>query len=187
MKAFKRAGDALVTKLDAVEVALLSSLVEQLAELLGDGPEIDSDDPFVRWTEQRAADQLDRDDPVIRRLFPDAHPDDVVAAEEFRRFTADEQRRAKLSAAHLVLTDLAATEQGRRKLAVVPDRVEAWLKTVNAVRLSLAVRLGIDDEDAQAELEALPDRDPRAYVLDVYNWLGFLMESLIDTLHKPSS
>lgn len=184
MKAFRPDGERFVAKIEEGEVALLTSLVQQLCELLGDGPDAGPDDSFARWAGELAStDVLDRDDPVVRRLFPDAYPDDRVAAEEFHRFTSDAQRRGRLASAHTVLADLAATGEGRRRLVVAPDHVDAWLKTVNAVRLSLAVRLGIESDGDHDELAGLPARDPRAFVLDIYDWLGFVLESLLDVVN----
>lgn len=184
MKPFSPDGDRFVARLEEVEVALLASLVEQLCGLLGDGEDVASEDPFTRWAgELSAPEALDRDDPVVRRLFPDAYGDDRGASEEFHRYTAADQRRARLQAAHVVLADLAATGEGRRKLRVASTDVDAWLKTVNAVRLSLAVRLGIEAESDHDELEALPARDPRTYVLAVYDWLGYVLESLLGSVH----
>lgn len=187
MKAFRADGVRFTAKLEEVEVALLTSLVEQLCDLLGDGPDADSDDPLARWaSDAAAARRLDRGDPVIQRLFPDAYADDRVAAEEFHRYTADEQRRGRLAAAHLVLADLAATHAGRRPVTVASGHVDAWLKTVNSVRLSLAVRLGIEAEDDHEELERLHADDPRAYVLELYDWLGFVLESLLEAVHDTA-
>lgn len=185
MKAFRRDGERYVSAVEEVEVALLTSLVEQLCELLGDGPESSPNDPFTRWAgEMSSSAPLDRDDPVVRRLFPDAYAGDRGAAEEFHRFTADEQRRGRLAAAHEVLADLAAT-RGRR-LVVPAERFEAWLKTINAVRLSLAVRLGIESEGDHEELEELGDQDARTYVLDIYDWLAFLLESLLEAVNDKA-
>lgn len=184
MRAFARDGDAYVAEFEAVEVSLVTSLVEQLCELLGDGGDAVGDDPFARWAGEMAAPaSLDRDDPVIGRLFPDAYADDDVAAAEFHRFTADAQRRGRLAAAHLVLAGLAATNEGRRPVRVRADDADAWLRTVNAVRLSLAVRLGIEAEADHDALSQLPARDPRAYVLELYDWLGFVLESLLSAVH----
>ena len=184
MRPFERDGARLVAEFEALEVELLASLVQQVCELLGDGPDATADDPLSRlageWDSARA---LDRGDPVVRRLFPDAYDDDRAASAEFHRFTAGEQRRARLDAAHLVLADLAPRSRDRVEVGVPADHVEAWLTTVNAVRLSLAVRLGIESDSDHDELGALPDRDPRAYVLDLYDWLGLVLESLLEAMY----
>jgi hypothetical protein len=50
------------------------------------------------------------------------------------------------------------------------------------VRLAVATRLGITDADSAEELAELPDEDPRAFMVSVYDWLGFAQETLLATL-----
>lgn len=183
MRPFSPDAGAYETRLEEHEVVLLTSLVQQLADLLGEGRGASRpDDPFERWAREfDASVELDHDDPLIRRLFPDAY-DDAAAAADFRRYTEDAQRRTRLDHARVVLDDLARCADGSRPLRVASGHVEAWLTTVNALRLSLAVRLGIDDEQTHTELLALPARDPRAYVVGLYEWLGLVLESLLEAL-----
>lgn len=51
--------------------------------------------------------------------------------------------------------------------------VSAWLRTLTSVRLVMATRLGIVDDDDER-----PD-DPR---FGVYDWLGFRLEGLLQAL-----
>ncbi|MFT3875466.1 MAG: DUF2017 domain-containing protein [Propioniciclava sp.] len=180
MKPFVRDGAAFVARLDDFEVALVSSLVSQVAELIGDAgaPEA-SEDPFARWAREFSPAPLDRSDPVVARLFPDAY-DDELAAAEHRRYSQDALRRARIDDSHLVLSDLDATGDGRFPLVVADDHVSAWMKTINGVRLSLSVRLGIESEDDHEELLALSARDPRTQLVSLYDWLGYVLESLIE-------
>ena len=184
MKAFERRGETLVAELDPYEVALTASLVEQLAELLGAGHDAaPASDPFEAWAgEFTAGVTLDPDDPLISRLFPDAYDDDPVAAAEYRRFTQDALRRGRIEAAEIVLADLAATREGERDLVIALERVDPWVRTVNALRLSLAVRLGITDDQAHQALGRLRVKDPRRTLVSLYDWLGFVLESLLDAL-----
>ena len=83
MREFQRIEDQLVTDLEEVEVALLTSLVSQVDELLGGAGERaaapGASDPFAAWESEFAAGvALDRTDPVIGRLFPDASADDAI-------------------------------------------------------------------------------------------------------------
>jgi hypothetical protein len=57
----------------------------------------------------------------------------------------------------------------------------SWLKSFTDVRLALATRLGIEDEDDDYWL-ALPDDDPRTHVHDIYDWVGYLQETLVQSL-----
>ena len=57
--------------------------------------------------------------------------------------------------------------------------LDAWLKTLTAVRLSLAVRLNIETASDAEDLDQLPDEDPRSYIYRVYEWIAYLTENLI--------
>ncbi|MDO5534573.1 MAG: DUF2017 domain-containing protein [Propionibacteriaceae bacterium] len=183
---FAREGDVLVTELDDFEVSLIASLVSQVVELVGgSAPSAPaaSEDPFALWaSEMGPAATLDRSDPVVARLFPDAYADEVAAAEH-RRYSEEALRRARVADADVVLAGLAATREGAEPLVIHERDADAWLKTLNGVRLSLAVRLGIESESDHAELERLSARDPRTQLVSLYDWLGLVLESLLEALH----
>ncbi|MDN5726905.1 MAG: DUF2017 domain-containing protein [Propionibacteriales bacterium] len=190
MKRFTRRRGVLTTGLDEFEADLLASLSTQLIELLDDGRSeseaaVDSDDPFDLWAQDLEADPDApevSDDPAIQRLFPNAYPHDAEASSDFRRFTGREMRDTKIELAMLVREDVLQTDQGKVPLVVADDHVDAWLKTLTALRLSLAARLGIDDDESADEMAALPEDDPRAFMSTLYDWLGFAQESLIGAL-----
>ena len=58
--------------------------------------------------------------------------------------------------------------------------LEAWLRTITAIRLAQAVRLGIETADDVQALEELDEDEPRAVLYGMYEWLGHFLESLID-------
>lgn len=187
MREFQRIDDQLVTDLEEVEVALLTSLVSQVDELLGGAGERaaapGASDPFAVWESEFAAGvALDRTDPVIGRLFPDAYADDESAAAEYRRYAAEAQRRARVEDNRVVLAALAATDGGATPLVIATDEVGAWIKTLNGVRLSLAVRLGIESEADHRRLERLSLGDPRTQVVAIYDWLAMVLESILESL-----
>ena len=181
---FVREGAALVAELDDFEVALVASLVSQVVELVGGTPQpAAAADPFAQWArEMGGAPGLDRSDPVVARLFPDASSDERAAAEH-RRFSEGALQQARIADSQRVLAALAATREGEEPLVVPDAEVEAWLKTLNGVRLSLAVRLGIESESDHDDLERLPARDPRTQLVALYDWLGLMLESLIEAVH----
>lgn len=188
---FERVGDDLVAELDDLEVTLVTSLVAQICDLLGGAAEQGGapasgggDDPFARWADEMTAEPLDRSDPLVRRLFPDASADDLTAAEH-RRFSEDALRRGRIEDSGVVLADLEATGNGQRPLVVTDEHLGAWLKTLNGVRLGLAVRLGIEDSDDHDALERLSARDPRAQLVSLYDWLGAVLESLLEASARP--
>ncbi|MGI3780012.1 MAG: DUF2017 domain-containing protein [Janthinobacterium lividum] len=191
MKKFVRRRGVLTTGLSAYEVELLGSLVRQVVELVSDGEPDDfaAPDPGVDAFEALAAGlQTDPDapevpdDPVLRRLFPNAYPHDADASSDFRRFTERGLRTTKVTDAHVVLEDLAATEAGSVDLRVRPDHVEAWLRTLTSVRIAVATRLGITDAESADELAQLDESDPRSYMISVYDWLGFAQETMVGAL-----
>jgi hypothetical protein len=191
VKKFRRKGKVVVTHLSGYEVELLSSLVVQLVEMVSDGvpgqykttPE--SDDPFETWArdlEVHPDEPEVPEDPVLQRLFPNAYPHDPDAASDFRRFTEHDLRAKKVADAQLVLQRLAQTQQGAHELRIPVEEADQWLRTLTSVRLAVATRLGITDAEAADELAELPDEDPRAYMLSIYDWLGFAQETLVSAL-----
>lgn len=182
MRGFSRRGPLIRVRLTEYEAALLESLIDDFAGLLGsDEPRaVKHPDPFERWqAELTASTTLDPDDPVIARLFPDAYPGDAEASQEFRRFTAARQRDDRLEQAELALAALRETDGGRRPLQVRVIELDQWLKVLTGLRLSLAVRLGIEKAQDADELDALPDDDPRSFPYRLYEWLAYLSEGLL--------
>ncbi len=118
------------------------------------------------------------DDPVLARLLPDAYPDDPEAAGEFRRYTESGLRSGKVAAARTVL-DTLPESGGRVQLSA--DEAQAWLRSLNDIRLALGVRLDVT-EDREAMLERASHGGPQAAGLWVYDWLTLLQETLVEAL-----
>jgi hypothetical protein len=191
VKKFARRRGVISSRLSSYEVDLLTSLVGQLVELVSDGePEAyaapaHGDDAFERLVRDLQADPDEpevSEDPVVRRLFPNAYPHDAAASSDFRRFTERDLRSKKVADAQVVLAALARTEQGTHDLRIDPAEGDAWLRTLTGVRLAVATRLGITDAESAEELAELPEEDPRSYMVSVDDWLGFAQETLIGAL-----
>ncbi|HEY4225058.1 MAG TPA: DUF2017 family protein [Pseudolysinimonas sp.] len=121
-------------------------------------------------------DQLDdgdvAGDPALARLFPNAYPDDPEAAAEFRTYTREGLVERKSANSGLIAAALTeSSDEGR--LTVARDDAERWLPALTDLRLVLAERLGIRQDD-----DPLPDTE----LADVYQWLGELQWSLIEAL-----
>ncbi len=172
------------------EADLLRSLASQLVELLRNetAAPYDGDDPLEQLLDFSGP-TTEPDDPVLARLFPTAYPDDEEAAGEFRRFTEGTLRNHKARAAARVIETLEDAglppELGEDGLVidVELDQPEAvtWLTSFTDIRLALATRLGVEEDDEEYWL-ALPDEDPRAHVYDIYQWVGYLQETLVEAL-----
>jgi hypothetical protein len=191
MKKFHRRRGVIITQLSPYEVELLASLIMQLIELISDGEpegfanESSAADPFeeiVKGLEGEPDEPGPLEDPVLKRLFPDAYPHDPGAAADFRRFTERSLKAQKVTEARVVLNRLATTELGSHDLKIPASEVESWLRTLTSVRLAVATRLGIRDAADADELAMLPDDDPRSFMVSVYDWLGFAQETLINVL-----
>ena len=191
MRKFARKRGMITTQLNSYEVELLTSLVKQLVELVSDGepagfpaepPPADSFEALVAELEVNRDQPEVPEDPVLKRLFPDAYPEDPTASSDFRRFTERDLKSKKVADAQVVLDRLAATELGAHDLRIPRDEIEAWLRTLTSVRLAVATRLGISDAETAEELNALPEDDPRSFLISVYDWLGFAQETMVNAL-----
>jgi Domain of unknown function (DUF2017) len=118
------------------------------------------------------------DDPVLARLFPDGYADDPEASAEFRRYTQETLRSAKLASAQFVLESLP---QGGGDVRLSEPECQQWLRALNDVRLALGVRLGITDDEADPGQDLALD-DPRAAYVWAYHWLTELQDSLVEAL-----
>jgi hypothetical protein len=58
---------------------------------------------------------------------------------------------------------------------------ETWMRSFTDIRLALATRLGVEEGDEE-RWHALPDDDPRAQAHDIYEWIGWLQETLVEAL-----
>jgi hypothetical protein len=179
--AFRRTtGGGVTATFQPGEVDLLRSLVTQLLELLSleDESATDPADPLANLTIEGPRERPR--DPVLARLFPDAYADDPEAAGDFRRFTERGLRSGKTADATTVLDTLAATDptKDRVRLRLDRDAAHAWMRTLTDLRLALGTRLGVEEND-EARWLALPADDPLRYVHDVYDWLGWLQETLV--------
>jgi Domain of unknown function (DUF2017) len=121
-------------------------------------------------------------DPALRRLLPDAYPDDAEATEEFRRYTDATLRDG-------MYTDLVAVRQslvviGENGQASLDDELaQSWLRVLNRVRLVLAVRLGIEKASDQDDLALIDADDPRTGPFLLYEWIGYLLSDLLNALN----
>jgi hypothetical protein len=185
-----------------VEAMLLHSLAAQLVELLADDQPgaVRSTDPLASLLDFQGPVDPPAD-PVLARLLPDAYRDDEEAAADFRRYTEQGLREGKVGNARVVIDTLAAgglaeaEDAASDDVAPGDDTVEtmlaaeaaaAWLRCLTDLRLALATRLGIDEDDDE-RWERLPADDPRLAMYDVYGWLGFLQETLVQALSARAS
>jgi hypothetical protein len=139
-------------ELDENERAVLGSFITQYRDLLSG----------------------DRDDPRLRRLFPAAYTDDSEANSEYRRFMDDELVAARIAMLEKMEKLL---EDGAR---FADDSLGSLMITVNSLRLVLGTALGIDHDDWEPDFDEDDEDDPEVAQWHVYNWLGWLLEWVVE-------
>ena len=178
----------LIATFTGFEADLLRSLAAQLVELLRNEAAVPRDDrdPFEAMMDFSGP-TAEPEDPVLARLFPTAYPDDEEAAGDFRRFTESALRDGKAGAAASIidtLEDAGLPPEPEDGLFIDVELSDAaamtWMRSFTDMRLAIATRLGVEEGDEDYWL-SLPDDDPRAQVHDIYDWLGFLQETLVQS------
>ena len=174
------------------EADLLRSLTAQLVELRRNERAVVADVGAPREAMlDFSGPTTEPEDPVLRRLFPTAYPDDEEAAAEFRRFTEGTLRDGKAAAASSIIDSLEDAglppileEDGLMiDVELPPGEAETWLRSLADVRLALATRLGVEEDDEDYWI-SLADDDPRAQAHDIYDWVGYLQETLVAALSE---
>jgi hypothetical protein len=185
----RRSGHIIAT-FSGFEADLIRSLASQLVELLRNevaAPNTAAD-PLEAMLDFSGP-TTEPDDPVLARLFPTAYPDDEEAASEFRRFTEGGLRDGKAAGAAAIIDDLEEAglppELTRDGMMIDVEldraRAEVWLRSFTDLRLALATRLEVEEGDDE-RWAALPDDDPRSQAHDIYQWVGYLQETLVEAL-----
>jgi len=194
MSAFHRhrRSKLIIANFSGFEADLLRSLAGQLVELLRNEAAVPRDDmdPFEALMDFSGPTQ-EPEDPVLARLFPTAYPKDEEAASEFRRFTEGGLRDGKAAAAIAIIDGLEEaglpqelTEDGLMiDVELDEPTAETWMRSFTDLRLALATRLGVEEGD-EAYWDALPDDDPRSQAHDIYEWVGYLQETLVGALSR---
>lgn len=188
---FSRTRQGVKADVSDVEASVLASAVAQLLELLGEQAAAEQD-PLAAMVGLSGGAVEPPDDPALARLLPDAYRPDASddprfdveeAAAEFRRYTEAELRSGKRACAVTVLETLAALG-GAGRLRLDRNQADAWLGTLNDLRLVLGSRLDVTED---TDLQAPPGDPDIAHALQVYGWLGWLQETLLDALDpRPS-
>ncbi|MBM7515962.1 DUF2017 domain-containing protein [Nocardioides nitrophenolicus] len=176
-----------IATFSAFEADLLRSLAAQLIELL-------HNESAVAATERDPLEALldfsgpttEPEDPVLRRLFPNAYQGDEEAAGEFRRYTEGTLRDGKARAAASVIDVLEEAglpaeptdEEITIDVELDPETALVWMRSFTDLRLALGTRLEVEEGD-EDYWYSLPDDDPRAQAHHIYEWLGFLQETLV--------
>lgn len=130
-------------------------------------------------------------DPAMARLAPNPYPGDPAASQEFRGASEQTLLDRRIVDARVVARALAPSlpdpEESDHEMwdddaalaaitvTVGVEEIDAWLRTLTAIRLVLATRLDIADEN---------DQDPEDPRFGVYDWLGYRLELFIEAVEE---
>lgn len=175
---------------EPAEAEMLSNLAGQMVELLRDrnGAGESDDDPLFAQVGMGGPIQPP-DDPVLRRLLPDAYREAPEDAADFRRYTEQNLTSNKVHNAEIVIESLIAggysadADRGAEKIEVELDAgaTQSWLRALTDIRIALAIRLGIEEEEDVFIVASSGDEAIQA-MGQIYDWLGYVQETLIAAL-----
>ncbi|HVL60927.1 MAG TPA: DUF2017 family protein [Microbacterium sp.] len=151
-------GDGIRIVLETEEAMLLSELADQVDSVLLLG---------------------EADDPALGRLLPNAYPEDLEASDEFTRYTRESLVDGKRQAAQSVRDATAVEHPDDGVVQIELDQAQAWgwLTFLTDLRLILAERVGLDDDEDDADVETRDD-----YLRAAYEWAGFVQGSMLEVL-----
>ncbi len=155
-------GGSVRIRMAVIEASQLARLVDDLRELVGA--------------------ERDVEDPAVARLTPDAYPDDADASQTFQETTRSDLLDRRSADAAVVAAGLAGLRAdltaisdeeafAEHEVTIGSGQVDSWLRTLTALRLVIAERIGIVDEDENRA-------DDARY--GVYDWLAYRLETLVE-------
>jgi hypothetical protein len=150
---FSRApGDGVAVRLDDDEADLLRRLTAEMRSFLA---------------------RESADDPVSKRLFPDAYEDERESA-AYKELVGSELVRTKIGALDTMSAALGA--RGAVQVTLPPDERDAWLTAITDMRLAIGTRLEVDEGTMARDLD--PD-DPASASMAILHWLGWVVERML--------
>jgi len=170
----KTADGILVVTFSPVESDIIADLAAQIAGMLAPLAASSDSDPLFELVGIGGSAAIDPD-PAIARLLPDAYGDDSEASSDFRTLTERSLATRKVANARTVIASL---ERDGGRLELSATEAQSWLRTLSDIRLTIAARLGIQSDGD----EGATDSDAAVALHDLYDWLAFVTESLLDAL-----
>ena len=178
-KAFKYGLKGITGFLEPAERDMLRSLIDDVISMLQPA-EHASQDPLA------ALIGLDMDvqeptDRAVKRLLPNVMKNDDGASLEFRQLTERSLRETKIGALRAAALDLDKDE-----VVLTAEGARLWSMALNDVRLVLAERLDIRDEEDAEHVHLMQDwsqaEDVESYLALVYNFTTWLQGSLVQAM-----
>jgi hypothetical protein len=167
--------------LAAHEAALLRNLVTAMIGLLDERESSAPTDELEEITGIKTGNADAPSDPTLRRLLPDFYKSDdgdplADSADSLNAALRSLHEPQILEAKRVAAQQLLETipDAGGR-FELTEEAANAWISSVNDIRLTLGVMLDIGEDGP----DRLPEDHPLATHLDVYQWLTVLQEYLV--------
>jgi hypothetical protein len=116
-------------------------------------------------------------DPSLQRLFPPAHPDDMLENLDFERVAGAGLLGEKL-AAHETLRRTARADR------LTENEILAWMTAINDMRLVIGTRIDVQEESDPGDFADDPDRGGS---FQLYVYLTWLLEAIVEALGEPTA
>lgn len=143
------------------------------ADTTADGGTVDPLEALVGITENPTIPA----DSAVARLLPAASSNDE-AATEYRRYTERDLRETKRANLAMLAFDIESSD-----LRLNEEHARAWAAALGDIRLVLADRLYIVDEDTAEDIAAFTDpseiETQEEYMAVVYNFVSWVQDSLM--------
>ncbi|GAA1824105.1 DUF2017 family protein [Nesterenkonia flava] len=125
------------------------------------------------------------EDPVLARLLPDAwspdHASDRGEAGQFRRLSEASLRESKISDLRTARMLLESSPVRLRE-----EQAPIFGRALNDLRLTLSVRLGIEDEDDAEQIHQMAvdggAKTTETFMAEIYTFLTWLQETLFSAM-----
>ena len=164
---------------ETAERELIHELAEDVRALLrpadttANGDTIDPLEALVGITENPVVPE----DSALARLLPSASTDEN-AATEYRRYTERDLRETKRANLAMLAFDIESVD-----LRLNEEHARAWAAALGDIRLVLADRLQIVDEETAEEVGTFTDpsqiETQEEYMAVVYNFVSWVQDSLM--------
>lgn len=158
---FERRDTTIVLELDEHEAELLRRILGEYRSVL---------------------DTADKNDPVMKRLYPSASLDDPQVSADFDSLTKDSLEEHKRQT--LEVADATLGGSGACRTDLSQEQAESWVTLLTDVRLALGVSIGVTEDLMDEELDP---NDPDSFPLALLHYLGVMQESLVEALSYRSS
>jgi Domain of unknown function (DUF2017) len=116
-------------------------------------------------------------DTSLQRLFPPAHPEDLLENLEYERVAGASLLDGKLTA-HETLRRTARADR------LTEDELLAWMTAINDMRLVIGTRIDVQEDSEPRDFADDPEREGSFHL---YVYLTWLLEAIVEAFGEPTA